>query len=267
MKLIYAIAVVAAISLASCQTTKKEKTEPALGDTIQTASGLKYIYLKKGEGRKVEKGSRVGAYLSLMVEDKVVWNTNELPDSLFTYVADYSRVIKGFKEVTMYLREGDEIVAILADSIAYGAKGAGDVIPPHATLIYDQFKVVKVDAPKKYLSDELFTAVKSNGIEAAKETYEKITKGAEANQYLTDSEQTMRVWYQLTDEKADQLAADYAIAMGELTEDLFLKSKAVESFEKLNQKDKAIELLKDLLKNSPDNPQLQQKLKQLEGEK
>jgi FKBP-type peptidyl-prolyl cis-trans isomerase len=45
-----------------------------------------------------------------------------MPDSLFTFVAGYSRVIKDFVEVSLLLREGDEIVAILPDSIAYGAK-------------------------------------------------------------------------------------------------------------------------------------------------
>jgi FKBP-type peptidyl-prolyl cis-trans isomerase len=77
----------------------------------------------------------------------VVWNTNELPDSLFTFVVDSTRLIKGFTEVCRLLREGDEIVAILPDSLAYGAKGAGDVIPPHATPVYDVFKVVSVEAP------------------------------------------------------------------------------------------------------------------------
>jgi len=43
------------------------------------------------------------------------------------------------------LREGDEIIAILPDSLAYGAKGAGDIIPPYSTLVYDQFKVVSVE--------------------------------------------------------------------------------------------------------------------------
>jgi FKBP-type peptidyl-prolyl cis-trans isomerase len=60
--------------------------------------------------------------LSLKVNGKVVWTSYEMPDSLFIFVAGYSRVIKGFAEVSLLLREGDEIVAILPDSIAYGAK-------------------------------------------------------------------------------------------------------------------------------------------------
>jgi FKBP-type peptidyl-prolyl cis-trans isomerase len=133
--------------LASCQVRSTQSKPVALGDTIQTASGVKYLYLKKGDGPQVVPGSKVGTYLSLMVNDSVVWNTNELPDSLFTFVADSTRLIKGFTEVALLLREGDEIVAILPDSLAYGDKGKGEVIPPNATLVYDQFKVVSVEGP------------------------------------------------------------------------------------------------------------------------
>ncbi|MCG8579470.1 MAG: FKBP-type peptidyl-prolyl cis-trans isomerase [Bacteroidales bacterium] len=133
--------------LASCQFKSTQSDKENADNIIRTASGLQYYYIKKGDGPKVEPGCRVGTYLSLKVEDSVVWNTNELPDSLFTFVADSTRLIKGFTEVSLLLRQGDEIVAILPDTLAYGAKGAGDVIPPHATLVYDVFKVVKVEAP------------------------------------------------------------------------------------------------------------------------
>lgn len=136
-----------AFVIASCQYGGTASSNKQTNDTIQTASGLKYLYLKKGDGPRIVSGARVGTYLSLMVDDSVVWNTNELPDSLFTFIADSTRLIKGFTEVSMLLREGDEIIAVLPDSLAYGAKGAGDIIPPHATLVYDQFKVVSVILP------------------------------------------------------------------------------------------------------------------------
>ncbi|MBR8537995.1 FKBP-type peptidyl-prolyl cis-trans isomerase [Carboxylicivirga sediminis] len=135
----------------SCQYGGTASSNKPANDTIQTASGLKYLYLKKGDGPKIVSGARVGTYLSLMVNDSVVWNTNELPDSLFTFIADSTRLIKGFTEVSMLLREGDEIIAILPDSLAYGAKGAGDIIPPNATLVYDQFKVMSVVLPDSTL--------------------------------------------------------------------------------------------------------------------
>lgn len=141
------ISIVVGVLFSACHYKTGQTSSSELGDTIQTASGLKYLYLKRGAGQHVVSGSKVGTYLSLKVGDSVVWNTNELPDSLFTFVADSTRLIKGFTEVSLLLREGDEIIAILPDSLAYGAKGAGDVIPPFTTLVYDQFKVVSVELP------------------------------------------------------------------------------------------------------------------------
>lgn len=151
MRSTYTILLILAVFLASCKNTNttKEKATTIPIDTIQTKSGLRYFYIKHGDGPKVESGDEVGTYLSLMVNDSVVWNSNTQPDSLYTFTANKSRVIRGFNEMVMLLREGDEVVAILPDSLAYGADGAGNVIPPYATLVYDQFKIVKVVKPTK----------------------------------------------------------------------------------------------------------------------
>lgn len=263
MKTLYSILFLILIALSACNNTKSTKQEIQLGDTIQTASGLKYFYLKKGEGRKIETGCKVGTYLSLTVKDQVVWNTNELPDSLFTYVANYSRLIKGFTEMTMLLREGDEVVAILPDSLAYGAKGAGDVIPSHATLIYDQFKVIQVDAPKKFLSDLLYSAVKEKSMDDAIATYKKITEGEEAQEYHTDSEQLNKVWYQLTADSLHSVAVDYSTKFGELAKDNYLKYRAVLSLENMNEIAKAKDVLETLLVDDPENKMMQDKMIEL----
>ncbi|WP_421919052.1 FKBP-type peptidyl-prolyl cis-trans isomerase [Marinifilum sp.] len=259
MKSVYPILILALVLLSACN-PKSTKQEIALGDTIQTASGLKYIYLKKGDGRKIETGCKVGAYLSLKVKDQVVWNTNKLPDSLFTYLADYSRLIKGFTEVSMLLREGDEVVAILPDSLAYGAKGAGDIIPPHSTLIYDQFKVLKVDAPKKFLSDLLYADVKERSLNAAVATFQKITEGEESENYYTDSEQLNRVWEQLSRDSLYAKAADYAVKFGELAKDDRLKYRNVLSLESMGEYLKAKDHLEILLADDPENKMMQDKM-------
>ncbi|NOU60751.1 FKBP-type peptidyl-prolyl cis-trans isomerase [Marinifilum caeruleilacunae] len=263
MKSIYSIFILALLFLSACNQPKSGNKHVALGDTIQTESGLKYFYIKKGEGRKIETGSRVGTYLSLQVDNKVVWNTDELPDSLFTYVANYSRLIKGFTEMTMLLREGDEVVAILPDSLAYGARGAGDVVPPHATLVYDQFKVIQVDAPKKFLSDLLYDDMKEKSIEDAIATYNKITEGEEALNYHADSEQLNRVWEQLNKDSLHVKAADYALKFGEIAKDDRLKYRNVLSLENMEDYHKAKEQLEILLVGDPDNQMMQDKMIEL----
>lgn len=266
MKRIYAIATTLIVCLSACQFKPAAKQDQNLKDTIETASGLKYFYLKRGDGRHIEKGAKVGTYLSLKVDDKVVWNTDELPDSLFTFVADYSRLIKGFTEMSLLLREGDEVVAILPSAIAYGTKGAGAIIPPNATLVYDHFKVVSVETPKTCLSDTLYAVFKADGMESMLNTYHQIVSGDEADQYHTDEEQLVRVWYQLTGDSLYQQAAHYAMKMGEAVNSPYLKLKGVESLEKSGKKAQALEIIKHLLTADPENEELAAKLEKLEAE-
>ncbi|MEM8568088.1 MAG: FKBP-type peptidyl-prolyl cis-trans isomerase [Bacteroidota bacterium] len=144
-------------------------------DTVQTHSGLRYVYLKRGEGRKVEVGSKLDTKLSLMVEDSVIWNTYSAPDSLFSFVVGVGQVIKGFDEMALLMREGDNVLAILPDSIAYGDKGAGDAIPPNATLVYDRYEIVSASEPRLVPVDTLRSILKDSGIEELGAQFEAIT--------------------------------------------------------------------------------------------
>lgn len=132
--------------LFSCKSQKRsaEQASEKKIDTLETASGLRYYYVKKGDGQEVEPGSTVGAFLNLRVKDKVVWTTASAPDSLFTFTAGRTRLIKGFTEMALLLREGDEVVAIMPPSIAYGSKGMAGFVPPNATIVYAPFRIVKV---------------------------------------------------------------------------------------------------------------------------
>ena len=111
------------VFLFSCKTeTKTSDKNQQAKDTLQTASGLTYYYTVKGNGRKIEPGSKVSAILSLQVNDSVIWTSYSSKDSLFTYIADRGGVIKGYNEMAMLLREGDDVVAIMPSTIAYGEK-------------------------------------------------------------------------------------------------------------------------------------------------
>jgi tetratricopeptide (TPR) repeat protein len=175
-------------------TTRNNERNIVVGDTIRTESGLKYLFTKVGDGRPVETGSKVWTYLALSVNDKEIWNTNNMPDSSFVFVANKDRMIKGFTEVTMKLREGDEIVAILPAGIAYGEKGSGDVIPPHATLVYTKYVMKKVNEPKLSLSDTLFAAYQAGGLEGMKSTQQRILNSPDTTGYYYDNGQYRILW-------------------------------------------------------------------------
>ena len=263
MKLIYLSLFAACVFAISCNTTTETNNEPDLGDTIQTASGLQYFYIKKGDGLQVEKGCEVGTYLSLMVNDSVVWNSDEGPDSLFTFIAGFTRLITGFDEITMLLREGDEVVAILPDSIAYGAKGAGDVIPPHATLIYDKFKVVKVAAPKAILADTLYTSLKNEGFKEMLNRYYAINTSSDSVKYHLGKNQLYGLWYKLTNDSMHQEAINMAAYFAPATKDNWLRYYMVRSFENQNKIQIAIDSLKAILTDEPDNETMKDKMNEL----
>lgn len=173
----------------SCKKTANTATEKEvqLGDTIQTASGLSYYFIKKGNGRKIEEGSKVQVYTDLYINDAdtTLWTTSTAADSLFTFYHQKTSLIEGFTEVHNYLSEGDEVVAIMPDSIAYGKEGRGTV-PPSATLIYKPLIVKYVSEPKPLLSDTLYIITKTQSIAQATEFYDKIMASEEKNTYHTD---------------------------------------------------------------------------------
>ncbi len=86
MRKIYLFTLLTTIALSSCNGPESNERKIVLGDTIQTPSGLQYYYEKVGEGRKVEPGCELGAYLSLKVDDSLVWTSEEEPDSLNSFL-------------------------------------------------------------------------------------------------------------------------------------------------------------------------------------
>jgi len=167
----------------SCSNNKKDfhKRNIILNDTITTSSGLKYIFLKEGKGRKIEIGSKVKAYYDLYINDAdtIDETTSSEKDSIFEFVHGKIDLIEGFVELNNYLVEGDEVIAIIPDFLAYGEEG-------DETLIYKPYIVKYVSEPKKVLSDTLYIITSTeNGINAIN-FYEKVLDSDLKNNYHTD---------------------------------------------------------------------------------
>ncbi|MCK0131482.1 FKBP-type peptidyl-prolyl cis-trans isomerase [Flavobacteriaceae bacterium F08102] len=256
-----------AIVLGACQKTPKgdSANDGQARDTIKTESGLMYYYLKKGDGRKVERGASVSSYLSLMVGDRVIWNTDQQPDSLFTYLAGSGQVIKGFEEMGLLLREGDEVVAIMPPDIAYGEKGAGALIPPNSTIVYNQWKVKKVTEPKFFIADTLYEITKENGVEAAIVKYKSITSTQDSTNYFINDRQFTNLWDMLMNENLHEEAFMIADYFGSKLNNNSLKFSSVISLEEMGENKKALAALNELLTGNPNSPALNKKKEELEA--
>ena len=176
------------ILLASCKekpTTADDAT--ALGDTITTASGLKYLYLKKGNGQKIEMGSMVVSYTDLYIKelDSLLWTTSTMHDSVFKFIQEKETMIKGFTELNSYLVEGDEVVAVLPDSIAYG-KEDHNGLPGGSTLVYDPYVVKKVTPKKEDITDTLVQIINTQKVDDALRFYEVERDKAAQGSFHTD---------------------------------------------------------------------------------
>lgn len=235
--------------LFACNTDKKPtKTTEKAKDTITTASGLKYFYTSKGKGRKVEPGCKISAQLSLQVNDSVIWTSYASKDSTFSHIAGRGGVIKGYDEMALLLREGDDVVAILPSDIAYGDKGSGNVIPPKATLVYDRFKVTYVSEPKLVLSDSLFYAVKDHGIKKMSALYAKATKTKDSTLYHGGIGELNSLWRKLRRaqlfKEANQAFSFINKEHNNSTFDFYI----IRSLENMNEPKKAIQKIDKVLK-------------------
>ena len=236
--------------IVSCKTDQKatNKNGITIQDTIYTKSGLKYFYKVKGKGRKIEPGCMVTAVLSLKIKDKVIWTSYKEKDSSFSYIADKGGVIKGYNEMAMLLREGDDVVAILPDSLAYGKKGSGKVIPPNSTLVYDQFKIKYVGEPRLMLSDSLFHVLTNDGVDKMKAIYHQLTTTKDSILYHGGMGALNRLWRKLNKEEMYNEAFDAFSFFSKESEDSTLKFYVIRSLENQGKIQLALDKVTSVLK-------------------
>jgi peptidylprolyl isomerase len=106
-------------------------------DTLTTASGLKYIIVKKGDGAQAAAGKTVDVHYSGYLMDGKVFDSSVERGEPISFPLGQGMVIPGWDEGIALMQVGDKIRLIIPSNLAYGASGAGGVIPPNATLIFD----------------------------------------------------------------------------------------------------------------------------------
>ena len=111
-------------------------TETALRDTV-TASGLHFIDLVRGTGPVPHTGDVVETHYTGWLEDGTKFDSSLDRGEPLQFVLGRGYVIAGWDEGLALMRQGGKARLVIPPDLGYGARGAGGVIPPNATLTFE----------------------------------------------------------------------------------------------------------------------------------
>ena len=102
-----------------------------------TTSGLRYKIIQKGDGDKAEAGKNVSVHYEGSLLSGQVFDSSYRRNEPIGFQLGVGQVIKGWDEGISLLQVGDKARFVIPSDLGYGNAGAGGVIPPNATLIFD----------------------------------------------------------------------------------------------------------------------------------
>ncbi len=115
---------------------RKKIMTTSAASAVTTESGLTYIITKKGDGAQLKAGDNIIVNYTGLLTNGAKFDSSLDRGEPFSFPLGAGRVIKGWDEGFSKLKIGDHATLIIPPSIGYGARGAGGVIPPDATLIF-----------------------------------------------------------------------------------------------------------------------------------
>jgi peptidylprolyl isomerase len=108
-----------------------------MSNEVTTPSGLKYADIVEGTGESPRAGQSVTVHYTGTLEDGTKFDSSLDRGQPFTFQIGVGRVIKGWDEGVMSMKVGGKRKLIIPAHLGYGARGAGGVIPPNATLLFE----------------------------------------------------------------------------------------------------------------------------------
>jgi len=112
------------------------------------ASGLKIVDTTPGSGAEAVKGKRVTVHYTGWLDESgqkgKKFDSSVDRGKPFTFSLGAGEVIKGWDEGVAGMKIGGKRTLHISPQMGYGSRGAGGVIPPNASLIFD-VELLKVD--------------------------------------------------------------------------------------------------------------------------
>ena len=103
-----------------------------------TASGLQYSDIKTGTGEVVTgRGQTVVVHYTGWLQDDTKFDSSRDRNDPFSFPVECGYVIPGWDEGVVGMQVGGIRRLVVPPELGYGAQGAGGVIPPNATLIFE----------------------------------------------------------------------------------------------------------------------------------
>jgi peptidylprolyl isomerase len=142
-KFIVVLLLLAAVAIPACSQKEAKPTaenaaesKAPAGATV-TASGLSYTDIVKGTGAAPTSGKMVTVHYTGVLENGTKFDSSVDRGQPFSFRIGAGEVIPGWDEGVISMKVGGKRKLIIPPQLGYGSAGAGGVIPPNATLIFD----------------------------------------------------------------------------------------------------------------------------------
>jgi peptidyl-prolyl cis-trans isomerase A (cyclophilin A) len=122
---------------AALKAESEAKMEKLAAGFEKTESGLRYQFIQKGDGKQAEAGKTVSVHYEGSLENGKVFDSSYPRKKPIEFKLGIGQVIEGWDEGIALLKVGDKARFVIPSDLGYGPAGAGGVIPPNATLIFD----------------------------------------------------------------------------------------------------------------------------------
>lgn len=115
----------------------EEAMEKLAAGFEKTESGLRYKIIQKGNGKQAEAGKTVSVHYQGSLENGKTFDSSYVRKKPIEFPLGKGHVIEGWDEGIALLQVGDKARFVIPAYLGYGDRGAGGVIPPNATLVFD----------------------------------------------------------------------------------------------------------------------------------